>query len=247
MGPWYFGSEANNEETSKCILPILKRDGFTKIGMIFDNVLAGRESLALVKKLAPSFGLEFVGDVATEINATDATAEVSRMKALNPQAIWMFSYGPSTAAVAKAQKALSWRIPIYALSLTTIPATKMAGIEPFEGWRLVSWCNNDAPEVQPVIKDYKQIYGSDPTEVGYFMGTYAATLVQVHVLKAMAEKNLPFTRSGLRDAAANLSGGVQVPIPKPRLTKAYGDPPHILVRAEDFIALEMKGGKLVSY
>ncbi|MFC1823290.1 ABC transporter substrate-binding protein [Thermodesulfobacteriota bacterium] len=247
MGRWYFASEANAVETSKSILPILKQDGYNKIGMISVNHITGRTSLDLVKKFAPDFGLELVGSVPVDLGAAEATAEVSKVKATNPEAIWLFTFSRSTAAVAKALKALAWDVPIYALTLTAIPATKIIGTEPFEGWRFIAWSNNDAPEVVAVVKEYEKRYGKKPTEVGYFMGTYAATLVQIHVMKTMVEKGIPITRASLRDGMEKYSGGVQVPIPKPRVTKAYGDPPHMLIKAEDFIALEMKNGKLSTY
>ncbi|EFK95388.1 ABC-type branched-chain amino acid transport system, periplasmic component [sediment metagenome] len=247
LGRWYFASEAHNDETSKSILPILKKDGYTKVGMIYVNHASGKDSLDKFRKFAPQFGVEVVGDVPIDFGAAEATAELSKLKSLNPQAIWLYAFTAESAAVAKARKALAWNVPIYALTLTAIPATKIAGTEPFEGWRFIAWSNNDAPEVQEVVKEYESIYKAKPTEIGYFMGTYAATLVQVQVMKTMAEKNIAFTRSNLRDSMEKFSGGIKVPIPRPRVTKPYGEPPHILIRAEDFIALEMKSGKLLEY
>ncbi len=215
--------------------------------MIYVNHITGRTSLDLVKEFAPDFGLKLVGDVAIDLGASEATAQVSKIKAANPDAIWLFAFTRSTAAVAKALRALNWDVPIYALTLTAIPAMKIAGTEPFEGWRFITWANNDAPAVTTVVDEYQLRTGSKPTETGYFMGTYAATLVQIHVLKTMAARGIAITRSNLRDAMEKYSGGVLVPIPKPRATKAYSDPPHMLIKAEDFIALEMKGGKLAAY
>lgn len=241
-GQWYFASEANNDELIKAALPVMKRDGFTKIAVVYANYAWGRDAKDVTYRYAGDYGMKILGDVPVETGASEVTAEVAKVKALGPQALLVWTLTKEQAGVARARAALGWNIPTYSPAVTALPAMKIAGPAAFEGYRVFTWADPKAPEVVEIIERFKKQYGYTPPDTGYFMGTYAATLVQINILKTMVERNIPLTRANVRDAAEKYSEGVQIPIPTPRKSRGWAKVPHLLLNAEDFITLEIRGG-----
>ena len=78
------------------------------------------------------------------------------------------------------------------------------------------------------------------------MEPYSGITVLVHVLKTMIEKGESLTRSNLRDGMEKYSAGADLIHPKPRKSPGWGkQPPHILIRAEDFMIATVRNGRLV--
>ncbi len=182
-----------------------------------------------------------------ELGAAEATAEVSKMKAMNPPAVVVICLTKDQAAVARGFAALNWKPPVYGTSATMGPAMRIVGPALMEGWRSPFLCDPNAPKVLSVIDKFKAKYGSTPPDTTYFMENWDATNVLVHVLKTMIEKGESLNRSNLRDALENYSAGVDLLTPKPRKSPGWGKPPHILIRAEDFLPMMIKGGEVVKY
>ena len=104
-------------------------------------------------------------------------------------------------------------------------------------------CDPNDPQVLAVIDKFKAKYGETPPDTTYFMETWDAANVLVHVFKTMIQKGIPLKKKELRDAMAKYSGGVPLLTPTPRKSPAWGEQPHIMIRAEDFLPMEIKDGK----
>jgi len=247
LGKWYFASGSNNDGLCKAWLYLAKRDGFKKIGVMWVNYAWGRDGKDIMYKYAKDYGLNVVGDVPVEMGAAEATAETSKMKTINPDAIVGILLTKDTAAVARGFAALKWKPIMYGTSTTMYPAAKIVGPELLEGWRAGFVCDPNDPQVLAIIDKFKAKYGSTPPDPGYFMETWDATNVLVHVLKTMIEKGEPLERKNLRDAMEKYSAGVSLVCPQPRKSPGWPPQSHILIHAEDFLPMMIKGGKYVKY
>lgn len=247
IGKWYFASGSNNDGLCKAWLAMAKGDGFKKIGVMWVNYAWGRDAKDTIYKYAKDYGINVIGDVPVEMGAAEATAEASKMKAINPEAIVGPLLTKDQAAVARGFAALNWKPVMYGTSATMGPSMRIVGPELMEDWRGGFLCDPNDPQVLAVIDKFKAKYGSTPPDKTYFMETWDATNVLVRVLKTMIEKGEPLTRSNLRDAMEKYSAGVDLLTPQPRKSPGWGKPPHILIRAEDFLPMMIKGGKVVKY
>jgi len=108
-------------------------------------------------------------------------------------------------------------------------------------------CDPNDPQVVAVVEKFKAKYNETPPDIGYFMETWDATNVLVHIFKTMIEKGIPLERKELRDAMEKYSGGVPLLTPMPRKSPAWAKQPHIMIRAEDFLPMVTKDGQYVKY
>ncbi|MBI4596235.1 MAG: ABC transporter substrate-binding protein, partial [Candidatus Tectomicrobia bacterium] len=247
MGKWYFAQGANNDEFIRAWLEMIKRDGFKKVALAWVNYAWGRDAREVLYKYAKDYGITIIGDVPVEMGASEATAEIQKLKAMNPEAAVFGLLTKDLAAAARAVAAIGWKIPVYTPSMTMTPAMKIVGADLMEGWRGNAFSDPSAPEIVAVINKFKAKYGSTPSEITYFMETWDATNVLMNVFKIMAEKKEPFTRANLRDALEKYSEGVSLITPTPRKSPGWKKQPHILFYAKDFLPMMVKNGKLVKY
>ena len=247
LGKWYFGSGSTNIEFSKSWLNMAKRDGVKKVGVIWVNYEWGRGVKDICYEFGKDYGISVIGDVPVEMGTSEATAEVSKMKSMNPEAIIAPVLAKGTASLARAFAALNWNPVVYGLGPVMIPAMEMVDPKLLEGWRSPMIADPNDPRVIAVIEKYKAKYGSSPPDPGYFIETWDGTNVLIHVLKTMIEKGEPLTRINVRDAMEKYSSGVDLLSPSPRKSTGWGTPPHILARAEDFLPMRIKGGVFEKY
>jgi ABC-type branched-subunit amino acid transport system substrate-binding protein len=247
IGKWYFAQGSNNEYNAKGYLALAQRDGIKEAGVIWVNYAWGRDAKDNVYKYAKDYGIKVVGDVPVELGAAEATAEVSKMKALNPPCVMIFCITKDQAAVIRGFAALNWKPVVYGTGATLGPAMRIVGKELVEGWRATYLCNPNDPHILAVIDKFKAKYGETPPDTTYFMETYDSANVLVNVFETMIKKGEPLTRSNLRDAMEKYSAGVDLLSPTPRKSPGWGKPPHILIYDKDWVPLVFKNGQLMKY
>ncbi len=247
LGKWYFASGSNNDGLCRAWLHMAKKDGFKKVGIIWVNYAWGRDGKDTVYKYAGDYGITVVGDVPVEMGAAETTAEVTKLKGMNAEAVIGILLTKDQAAVARGLAALNWKPVFYGTSATMGPSMKIVGPALMEGWKGAYLCDPNDPKVLAVIEKFKAKYASTPPDVTYFMETWDATNVLVNVLKTMIEKGEALTRTNLRAAMEKYSAEVHLLTPTPRKSPGWKKPPHILVHAEDFLPMMIKGGEVVRY
>jgi len=198
IGKWYFASGSNNDGFCGAFLAMAKRDGFKKLGVIWVNYAWGRDGKDTMYKYAKDYGITIVGDVPVELGAAEATAEVSKMKELNPPAVVVICLTKDQAAVARGFAALNWKPPIYGTSATMGPSMRIVGPKLMEGWKGGFVADTNDPQVLAVINKFKAKYNETPPDNTYFMENWDATNVLVHVLKTMIQKGEPLEKSSTR-------------------------------------------------
>jgi branched-chain amino acid transport system substrate-binding protein len=91
----------------------MKKSGITRIGVLSSNTGFGKAGREAIAKLAPEHGIRIVADEVYDKAATDLTAEVTKVKAANVQAILNWSIEPAQAIVIKNARQLGLKIPIF--------------------------------------------------------------------------------------------------------------------------------------
>ena len=91
----------------------MKKMGITKIGVLSSNTGFGGAGKAQLEKLAPEHGIQIVLSEVYNSAATDLTAEVTKIKAANVQAIVNWSIEPAQAIVIKNARQMGLTVPIF--------------------------------------------------------------------------------------------------------------------------------------
>lgn len=90
----------------------LKQKGWTKVGLITAGDGFGQDGERWLKKMAPEYGLEIVGQEQFKPSDQDMKPQLANLAGKNPQAIVCWTIGPAGALVSKNHHALGLAMPL---------------------------------------------------------------------------------------------------------------------------------------
>lgn len=188
--PWVFKVAHSDRMAAAKIFEDLRKRKLTKVALItgdggFDK--SGHEQLL---KLAPQYGITIVVDESYGNKDTDMTAQLTKIRATDAQAIINFGFGQAPAIVTKNIKQLGITLPVYqshgVASKTFIDLAGAAA----EGVRLpaaalvVAEQLPDGDPQKPVLLAYKKQYEAKYGPVSTFGGhAYDGLFIAVEAVK----------------------------------------------------------------
>jgi branched-chain amino acid transport system substrate-binding protein len=109
---WVFSSAQTDALAVQRILPYLKAQKMTKVAIICDSNAFGQSGAEQLKKQLPAAGVEVVDEEKFATKDTDMTAQLTKIKAKNPQAIICWGTNPGPAVIAKNVKTLGLKVQL---------------------------------------------------------------------------------------------------------------------------------------
>ena len=91
----------------------MQKNKISRIGVLSSNTGFGNAGKGQIEKLAPSFGIMILANEVYDKAASDLTAEVTKVKAANVQAIINWSIEPAQAIVIKNARQIGFKGPIF--------------------------------------------------------------------------------------------------------------------------------------
>ena len=91
----------------------MKTRGITRIAVFSSNTGFGKAGKEQIAKLAPDFGIQIVLDEVYDKAATDLSAEATKLKGSNAQAVLNWSIEPAQSILVKNIRQLGISIPVY--------------------------------------------------------------------------------------------------------------------------------------
>ena len=187
---WVFKVAHSDRMAAAKIFEDLRKSKLTKVALItgdggFDK--SGREQLL---KLAPQYGITIVADESYGNKDTDMTAQLTKIRASDAQAIINFGFGQAPAIVTKNIKQLAIKLPVYqSHGVASKTFIDLAG-EAAEGVRLpaaalvvADQLPNSDPQ-KPVLMAYKKQYEAKYGPVSTFGGhAYDGLFIAVNAVK----------------------------------------------------------------
>jgi len=189
----------------------MKKMGISKIGMLSSNTGFGKAGKEQIEKLAPEHGITIPVNEVYDKAASDLTAEVTKLKAGNVQAVINWSIEPAQSIVIKNARQIGLNIPIFqSHGFGNIQYVKAAGPAAegviFPAGRLL--VADTLPENNPqraVLTQYKKEYEGKFKEDASTFGGHAYDAFMI-LVKAI-EKAGP-DREKVRDVIENMKGFV---------------------------------------
>ncbi len=192
LAKYVFKTPQKDSDAVIRIFQQMKKMGITKIGVLSSNTGFGGAGKAQLEKLAPEHGIQIAVNEVYDKAATDLTAEVTKVKAANVQAIVNWSIEPAQAIVIKNARQIGLTIPIFqSHGFGNINYVKAAGpaaegvIFP-AGRLLVADVLSGKNPQKPVLESYKKAYETKYKEdVSTFGGhAYDAMKILEQAIKA---------------------------------------------------------------
>ena len=113
FGPfkWNWKSPQRSSVAIKRVYMWLKKQNIKKIAMFLDSSGFGMDGKRHIERLAPEYGVKIVASEMAHPKDTDATPQLTRIKATDAGALFAWAFGPLTAIISKNVKQLGIKIP----------------------------------------------------------------------------------------------------------------------------------------
>ena len=206
---WVFKTPHTDRMAVAKIYEDLRKRGLTKVALMtgdggFDK--SGHEQLL---KLAPQYGMTLVADEFYGNKDSDMTAQLTKIRATDAQAIINFGFGQAPAIVTKNIKQLGITLPLYqSHGVASKTFIDLAG-EAAEGVRLpaaalvIAEQLPDADLQKPVLLAYKNKYEAKYGPVSTFGGhAYDGLMIAVGALQRAGSAD----KAKVRDEIENTKG-----------------------------------------
>lgn len=110
---YVFKSPQRSSTAVKKLFAYLKEKKLTKVALLTASDPFGKDGAKWLEELAPKYGLTFVAKESFGPKDIDMTAQLTKIKNANPQAIVVWTIGPAGAIVAKNKAQLGINIPLF--------------------------------------------------------------------------------------------------------------------------------------
>jgi len=208
VAKWVFKTPQKDSDAVIKIFNEMKKRKITRIGILSSNTGFGNAGKGQIEKLAPSFGILILANEVYDKAASDLTAEVTKVKAANVQAIINWSIEPAQAIVIKNARQIGLKIPIYqSHGFGNIKYVEAAGVAAegvmFPAGRLlvVDKLPKNHPQKAVLVKYTKDYESKYKDEASTFGGhAYDAFLILVKGI----EKAKSTDKEAVRTAIENL-------------------------------------------
>ena len=189
---WVFKTPQKDSDAAIRIYEHMNEKGITQIAIITGTTGFGDQGRQQLKKLAPEFGITIVADETYGPEDTDMTAQLTKIKAREAQAVVNWSIVAGQVIVAKNMQQLGMEIPLYqSHGFGNIKYAETAGEAGegiiFPGGRLltVDTLPDDHPQKE-VLARYKKEYEAEYQEDVSTFGGHAWDALQL-VIAALKE------------------------------------------------------------
>jgi branched-chain amino acid transport system substrate-binding protein len=161
--PFFVSASWQNDQNAEVMGEYLSKKGVDDVFILAPNYQAGKDLLAGFKR---TFKGKIVGEVYTPLSQTDFSAEISRVRAANPKAVFVFYPGGWGVQWVKqySQAGLDKTIPLYSsftLDEVSIQAIGDSSLGMYATAHWVGDINN--PANARFVKDFRAKFGRAPS------------------------------------------------------------------------------------
>ena len=184
--PYFFVVSYQNDQAHEVMGLYAQERGFRKIAFVMPNYQAGKDAVS-------GFMRRFQGEVVEEIYVPmaqlDLSAEMVRLAAVKPDAIFTFMPGGMGVALVKAyaQSGLTGKIPLlstFTFDEATLPAQQEAALGLIGS---TSWSPSlDTPQNRAFVQDFEARFGAVPSAYA-MQGFDTAMLIESAVRKTFGD------------------------------------------------------------
>lgn len=247
-GKWYYFSNCSaNPALAECVLPHFAKNGYKRIAFFISNVawpqdLRDQTKNLITKTYGPKYGMETVGEIAVDVNATDVTTEVLKLKAMKPDAVSAILYPVNINAYFSALNKVGYTPPPPSYDYWALMESVYMAAEKKILYGAVGYSNFSSMKPEFIKKkgEFMARFGYEP--VGHFGFSYDGTITLLKAIDA-AGTDGPAIRDWLETKAKGqpvITGRVGATA---NFTKESW---HSLLDAEGFAFLSVdKDGKLI--
>lgn len=248
FGPfdWVFKSPQRSSTAVQRLFMYLKEKGLTKVALLTAADGFGKDGARWMHKLAPSYGIEILGEESFGTRDTDMTAQLTKAKNLGPQALIAWTIGPAGSIVAKNKVQLGIDLPLFQCHGLPDPKYVELASAASEGDRMpatklmVADQLPDSDPQKPVIQEFIKLYKAKGYDKQFPINTHSGYAWDAIMIVADAMKKVGTDPQALRTAIENTKNHVGI-------SGTYSITPedHNGLGVDSMVIVQVKNGKFV--
>lgn len=129
--PLNFDLSPSPKDYVEGFLPHIEQQSYGSVGVIHGNTSYGETFGPMARQVLSAAGVKVTGIEEYDVEGLDMTAQLSRLRDKNPDALVMDGYGPPVGYLLRSLDRLGWDVPV--LGNTSVSATKLVSTEPPSG------------------------------------------------------------------------------------------------------------------
>ncbi|OQX03379.1 MAG: ABC transporter substrate-binding protein [Desulfobacteraceae bacterium IS3] len=211
--PYVFKTAQSDILAAACVYGFMKKQNIQKVGILTVANAFGESGKEQLLKQAEKFGIQVVQSESFGDKDTDMTAQLTKLRKAEPQAIICWGTNPGPAVIAKNVKQLNLNIPLYQSHGVASPkfielaGDAAEGIYLPTGKPLVAKLLPDSDPQKKVLMDYIKSYDAKYKSPVSGFGGYAYDAMQI-LAKALVGTN--GDKQKIRDNLEKVTGHVGV-------------------------------------
>lgn len=218
FGPfdWVFKSPQRSSTAVERLFIYLKEKKLTKVALLTSDDGFGKDGSRWMRELAPKYGIEILVEEAFGARDTDMTAQLTKAKNANPQAVIAWTIGPAGSIIAKNKAQLGIALPLFQCHGLPDPKyIELAG-KAAEGDRMPAtklMVVDELPDADPqkkVIQEFVKLYKAKGYDKQFPINTHSGYAWDAIMLVANAMKKVGTEPGALRKAIEGTKGYVGV-------------------------------------
>ncbi|MEJ1388934.1 MAG: ABC transporter substrate-binding protein [Candidatus Sedimenticola sp. (ex Thyasira tokunagai)] len=240
---WTFKMPHTDRMAANKIFADMKKRGITKVALISGSGGFGKSGRVQSLALAPNHGIKVVADEAYGAKDTDMTAQLTKIRSTDAEAILNFGFGSGPAIVTKNVRQLGIKLPLY--QSHGVASKKFIGLagEAAEGVRLPASAllvadklPNSDPQ-RPVLLSYRNMFEPKHGAVSTFGGhAYDGLMIALEAIDRADSNDKAKVRNEIEKTSGFIgTGGI--------FTMSAND--HLGLGLDAFRMLEIKNGDWV--
>jgi branched-chain amino acid transport system substrate-binding protein len=210
VAKWVFKTPQKDSDAIQAIFNQMKRMKISRIGVLSGNTGFGKAGKGQIEKLAPENGITIVASEVYDKASTDLTAEVTKLKAANVEAIVNWSIVPAQSIVIKNARQIGFVGPIFQshgfgnIKYVAAAGAAAEGVIFPAGRLLVADVLLDSNSQKPVLLKYKNDYEKKYKEDASTFGGHAYDAFMI--LAKAIEKAGSTDKEKVRDEIESMRG-----------------------------------------
>ena len=213
---WVFKSPQRSSIAVERMFIYLKKKGLTKVALLSAADGFGKDGQRWMEKLAPKYGIEIVAQESFGTRDTDMTAQLTKVKNSNPQALLAWTIGPAGSIIAKNKVQLGIDLPLFQCHGLPDPKyVELAGAAS-EGDRMPStklMVADELPDSDPqkaVIQEFIRLYKERGYDKQFPINTHSGYAWDAIMIVANAIKKVGTDAETLRTEIENTKNYVGI-------------------------------------
>jgi len=199
--PYFFRFGPSNSQDAAAVADLIAKSGYKKVGIVNNSLPFGLDGASAITAALKERGVEVVINEVYEVNATDVSPQIVKLREANPEVIVVWPYPADGGRVLRTMAQLNVDTPTIIARVALFDTFRELAGEAADGVLVPNTVDTTRPDVKAMLEKFTAEFGQRPPTMYIAMGYDGAKAA----IKAMADATVKAALDGDDLAAARIA------------------------------------------